>query len=100
MPIVQPKSLDALALVPFQINPHYQDPDPSSSHMGETRETRLGEYLEENETPVLGLREGSWIRQAGGRLGLGGSLPARLFRRGAGPEEIPPGSDLSFLAGR
>lgn len=97
MPIVETASLAALALVPFQINPHYLDPEPASSHMGETREQRLLEYLEENATPVVGLREGSWIRVEEGRARLGGARPARIFRRGASPEERRPGADLSDL---
>jgi dipeptidase E len=97
MPIVQPPSFQALGLVRFQINPHYLDPDPASTHMGETRETRLAEFLEENETPVLGLREGSWLSVAEESVTLGGDRPARLFRRESDPEEVPAGSDLTFL---
>jgi len=97
MPIVQPASFEALGLLPFQINPHYLDPAPDSRHMGETREQRLREYLEENTTPVLGIREGGWLRREGTRLHLGGGKSARLFRRDAEPEEIPPGADLDFL---
>jgi dipeptidase E len=51
MPIVQPRSFDSLGLVPFQISPHFQDPDPNSKHMGETQEERILQFLEENETP-------------------------------------------------
>jgi dipeptidase E len=97
MPIVEPPSFEALGLVRFQINPHYLDPDPASTHMGETRETRIREFLEENAAPVLGLREGSWLGVLDGRVVLEGDRPARLFRRGADPEEMAPGSDLSFL---
>ncbi len=97
MPIVQPSSFEALGLLPFQINPHYLDPDPSSTHMGETREQRLVEYLEENEPPVLGLREGSWLRVSGATATLGGPHPARLFERGRDPRELPAGADVSAL---
>jgi dipeptidase E len=92
MPIVFPPSFEALGFLPFQINPHYQDPDPSSTHMGETREQRLIEYLEENETPVLGLREASTLLVEDGHITLLGEKTARLFRRGAEPEELKPGS--------
>lgn len=96
MPIVYPPSFDALGLVPFQINPHYQDPDPNSTHKGETREERIREYLEENETPVVGLREGSMLRVVDDAVTLVGDKPARIFRRGAEPEELPPGSLLAL----
>ena len=97
MPIVQPASFDALGLVPFQINPHFIDADPSSTHMGETRETRLKEFHEENETVVVGLREGAWIRVEGGRATLGGANGARIFRRDREPEERGSGAELSDL---
>jgi dipeptidase E len=97
MPIVQPPSFEALGLVPFQINPHYQDPDPSTTHRGETREQRILEFLEENDVAVLGLREGSWLRRRGSSLLLDGIFGARLFRRGHEPQEFRPGDDLSFL---
>lgn len=99
MPILFPGSFDALALIPFQLNPHYLDPDPGSTHMGETRETRIREYLEENDGPVLGLREGAMLRRRGEQLLLQGERGARLFRRGADPAEHEPGADLAFLLG-
>lgn len=97
MPIVQPASLEALSLIPFQINPHYTDPDPGSTHMGETREQRITEFLEENDCPVVGLREGSWIELEGEQMFVQGTNGARSFRRGAAPEELSPGSDISAL---
>jgi dipeptidase E len=97
MPIVQPASFEACGLVPFQINPHYLDPVPGSAHMGETRERRLEEFLEENDVPVLGMREGAWLRRRGARLRLDGLAGARLFRRGQPPRELGPGTDLAWL---
>jgi dipeptidase E len=97
MPIVQPASFRALGLVPFQINPHYLDPDPASRHMGETRQARISEFLEENDVPVLGLREGGWLRVTGAVATIGGLAGARLFTRDAPPRELSPGSDLSPL---
>lgn len=97
MPIVQPVSFDALGLVSFQINPHYIDPDPGSTHMGETREQRLKEFHEENETPVVGLREGAWIRVEGEKAVLGGANGARIFRRDREPEERKIGASLDDL---
>lgn len=97
MPIVMPPSFTALKLVPFQINPHYLDPDPASRHMGETREERLRQYLEEHATPVLGLREGCLLRVEGERMELRGTTCARLFRRDQPAEEFSPPCDMSFL---
>ena len=99
MPIVEPPSLDALGLVPFQINPHYLDPDPGSTHMGETRETRIREFHEENEAPVVGLREGAMLRVGGGEVLLKGIAGARVFRRGEEPVEVSPVASLGALLG-
>jgi dipeptidase E len=95
MPIVEPPALVALNLVPFQINPHYTDPDPSSTHMGETRETRIREFHEENTAPVIGLREGAMVRVEGERVQLKGRAGARIFRRGLPAVEIAVGADVN-----
>jgi dipeptidase E len=97
MPIVEPPSLDALGLVPFQINPHYLNPDPDSKHMGETREERILQFLEENDTPVVGLREGAILRVEAGSTMLKGSTGARIFRKGRTPLEILPGTKLDDI---
>jgi len=97
MPIVQPPRFDALGLVPFNIKPHYLDPMPGSTHMGETREERIAEFHEENAPPVVGLREGAWLRVEGTTLTLEGSNGARIFRRGMPPEEYASGRQLDFL---
>jgi dipeptidase E len=95
MPIVQPPSFDALGLVPFQISPHFQDPDPNSKHMGETQEERIIQFLEENDLPVVGMREGALVRTENGIHQLKGSTGARIFRRGHDPVETKPGETLN-----
>ncbi len=97
MPIVQPPSFDALNLVPFQINPHYMDHDPKSTHMGETREERLIQFHEENNGPVVALREGALLRIENATVLLKGSTGARVFRQDHEPIEVTPGTYLDSL---
>ncbi len=98
MPIAEPPSFATLGLVPFQINPHYLDPDPSSTHQGETRDERLQQYLEDNDTAVLAMREGTWLHRDGDTLSFEGSdAGGRLYRRGSEAVEIGTPSDLSWL---
>ncbi|QCR21193.1 dipeptidase PepE [Pontibacter sp. SGAir0037] len=97
MPIVFPKTFKALQLVPFNINPHYQDPIEHSTHMGETREMRIFEFHVHNSQPVVGLREGSMLHVKGDRVTLKGDLPARIFLQGQKPMEFKPSDDINFI---
>ena len=99
MPIVEPRSFDSLGLVPFQISPHYLDPDPSLRHMGETQEERIVQFLEENETSVVGIREGAWLLIDDGAVTMKGNTGARIFRRGHAPVEVTPDTEISDLVG-
>lgn len=97
MPIVEPPSLSALNLVPFQINPHFQDPDPNSTHKGETREQRINEFHEENSTVVAGIREGSWFEIHDSDIKLHGHSGMRFFAPGKEAQEFKTGDDVTFL---
>lgn len=96
MPIVYPKSFTTLGIVPFNINPHYLDPDPNSKHMGETRETRIKEFHAFNTQAVIGLREGSWLEVEDDVIYLRGNLTARIFEQNKTPYEIEPNSLINF----
>jgi dipeptidase E len=91
MPVVHTPTLQAFGWVPFNLNPHYLDPVPDSTHMGETREERIAEFHHFNTQPVLGLREGSWLRVQHYQIALKGPYTARLFRQGLPAEELSPG---------
>ncbi|MEY3669320.1 MAG: hypothetical protein RL258_715 [Pseudomonadota bacterium] len=85
MPIVDPKGLEALALVPFQLNCHFTDHMPPG-HQGETRRQRISEFLTLNPLErVIGLPEGDWIRICETDCGLGGPFPAWEFRHACDP---------------
>lgn len=97
MPIVEPPSLAALAIVPFNLNPHYLDPDPTSTHKGETREERIAQFHEENDQAVVGLRESAMLQIEGNGMHVRGGAAARIFRKGHPPFEADPGDRLDFL---
>ena len=97
MPIVLPESFNTLGLINFNLNPHYLDTDKQSTHMGETRETRINEFHSVSNIPVLGLREGSWLEVSDSKVILKGNPKARLFRKNEIAIEIETESDLGFL---
>lgn len=94
MPIVYPQSFDCMGLVPFNINPHYLDPIPEIRHNGETRETRILEFLTQNDIKVVGLREGNWIRRIGDQITVEGMQLTRIFEQCKAPYEIAPRTSL------
>jgi len=96
MPIVYPPSFKTLGVVPFNINPHYIDTPIDSTHMGETRETRIEEFHTQNTLPVIGLREGSWLRVNGNEIVLLGPHSARIFEQQKEPYEIEPSSIITL----
>lgn len=97
MPIVYPPSFKTLGVIPFNLNPHYLDQEPNSKHMGETRETRIAEFHTQSTIPVVGLREGSWLRVNGDEIILKGVLKARVFEQGKDPYEVESGTVFSNL---
>ena len=98
MPIVYPPNFKTLGIVPFNINPHYLDPDPTSKHKGETRETRIKEFHKFNAMPVVGLREGSWLRVKDNSINLEGALKARVFEQNQEPYEVEPNTSFKDLS--
>lgn len=96
MPIVYPPSFDTMGIVPFNLNPHYLDPQPDLKHNGETRETRIKEFHTQNSTIVIGLREGNWIKKQGEKIWVEGSENTRIFKPNEIPYEVPSGTELIF----
>jgi dipeptidase E len=104
MPIVYPaKGFDAINLIPLQINPHYIDPDPNSTHMGETRDDRIREFHEPNDTPVIGLREGAYLKMddtyfTSQKMFLGGTNGAKIFFKGKEPIDIREAKEITIIS--
>ncbi len=97
MPVIQPENFRAFNLVPFQINPHYLDSNPTG-HAGETREARINEFIELNTgIYVTGLREGTFFRIEQGNIQYYGNKTLRIFRKGIQPYELHPHDDMQFL---
>jgi dipeptidase E len=105
MPIVQPPSFDALGLAPFQVNPHYfngptfrREGDGYAEHFGETRDDRIREFHELNDTPVVAMWEGAVLRIESGSVALVGAA-ARVFRKGREQVDVAAGTTLDELLG-
>ena len=96
MPIVYPPSFKTLECIPFNVNAHYLDPIAGSTHNGETRETRIKEFHIFNQTPVLGLREGSWLEVLDNTVILKGIYTARLFLQNKKPSELESGLEVKL----
>lgn len=96
MPIIYPAGgFGALNLFPYQINPHYLDPDPDTKHKGETRDQRIAEYHQVSDTPVIGLREGTYLGITRAKeMYIGGKPGAKIFERGKQPYEAAHGQRL------
>jgi len=93
MPIIEPKSFNALGLVDFQINPHYTDFNPPG-HNGETREQRLAEFMVINPTtPIVAIVEGTAIKQSGDSLTLIGPSDGFVFKGGE-KAVLPQNADI------
>ncbi len=98
MPIVEPESFETMALVPFQINPHYTDfVDPK--HGGETRDDRINEYIAANQTTfVAAIREATALRLKDGKLSLTGrDNKMKVFHFGKETKEYSLTDDINFL---
>ena len=106
MPIIQPASFQSIGLVPFQINAHYfagafqYDDDAKGNYIpyaGETRDDRIIQFQEEENIPVLGLRESTALRIKGDKIVLLGSKTVRLFQPGKPPVDLTDTKTLSAL---
>lgn len=96
MPIIEPPSFDSLNLIPFQLNCHYLDKDPNFPHNGESREMRIWEFHEEDDIPVIGLREDTWLEVSDSEVVLRGEDSAVLFRSDEERQEIEPNAKISL----
>ena len=97
MPIVEIESRLSLQILPFNINPHFYEKNNDSKHMGESRETRIQEFLIYNKQPVVGLKEGSFLKINQENIILEGKESAIIFEKNQEPYAINSGFNLKKL---
>nr|WP_092130387.1 dipeptidase PepE [Polaromonas sp. YR568] len=96
MPVVEPPSLKALNLVPFQINPHFISGKPPGFN-GESREERLAEFFVLNSSVrVLALPEGTGLFVEGDYATVMGEAPALRLRGGMPAVSLPDGTRFAL----
>ncbi|HEY5370268.1 MAG TPA: dipeptidase PepE [Hanamia sp.] len=102
MPVIQPKSFNALGVFPFQINPHYVNIKKKGFN-GETRDDRLKEFMIMNPgKSIIGLPEGTALKLYNNHLKFIGDVPGVLFfaKKGTGQiirEKVAHETDLTYL---
>lgn len=96
MPIVHPPSLKTLGRVPLNINAHYIEPKKGSTHMGETRETRIREFQCQQQTTVVGLPEGTWLRVNDSEIYVKGEHSVVVFKPDETRFEVGPDQILAL----
>jgi dipeptidase E len=102
MPIDLVPSFETFGIVPFQINPHYhpggiwwKENNELREHFGETRKRRIEEFHNYNDTPVIGLYEGSFLICDDDGIELQGNKAAIIIK-GAGIETISPIKKMNY----
>ena len=102
MPIDLVPSFETFGIVPFQINPHYhpggiwwKENDELREHFGETRERRIEEFHNFNDTPVIGLYEGSFLICNENEIELQGNKAAIIIK-GAEIKTISPNKKMNY----
>jgi len=102
MPIDLVPSFETFGIVPFQINPHYhpggiwwKENDELREHFGETRKRRIEEFHNFNDTPVIGLYEGSFLICNENGIELLGNKAAVIIK-GTEIKTISPNKKMNY----
>jgi dipeptidase E len=89
--VVALDAFDALGLVPFNVNPHYLETDPTMAPGSETRDDRISEYHVVWDNAVVGIEEGTLVRVEDGVVTVRGRGRVKVFARGEPPRWFTDG---------